>query len=152
MDGVLQLGLISYVWWGSRRDLAGRLDHLFMETHTLALSVLFLSLIMPEAEVYVVAAATAFCLHRAATFDGRAALLNTSVAAYLTGLAVIYYCGGPGKLHLFNAGFALTLGSFVPKVADASQVFRWGTSIFHYGEAAGFVSFFLWAQAMPALL
>jgi len=127
------------------------LDHLFMETHTLALSVLFLSLIVPAAEVYFVAAATAFCVYRAVTFDGRAALLNTSVAAYFTGLAVIYCCGGPGKLHLFSGAFALTLGAFVPKVADASQVFRWGTSVFHYGEAAGFVSFFLWAQTTPAL-
>ena len=122
-----------------------------METHTLALSVLFLSMVVPPAEAYLVAAATAFCLYRAVMFDGKAALLNTSVAAYCTGVAAIHCCGGPGKLHLFSLGFALTLGSFVPKVADASQVFRWGTSIFHYGEAAGFVAFFLWAQTTPAL-
>ena len=33
----------------------------------------------------------------------------------------------------------------MPKVADASQVLRWGTTIFRYCEATGFVSFLMGA-------
>ena len=79
---LVMLGLVSYVWWGSRRALAGSLDNLMTETHTLAPSVLFVSTIVPDAELLLVSAATACCVYRGATFDGWAALLNTSVAAY----------------------------------------------------------------------
>ena len=37
------LGIASYAWWGSQRQLAWDLDHYFMEIHILGLSLVILS-------------------------------------------------------------------------------------------------------------
>jgi hypothetical protein len=45
---MLALGLASYAWWGARRKRALRADHVMMEAHALAATVLFLSIAHPS--------------------------------------------------------------------------------------------------------
>ena len=52
----LLLGLTSYAWWGSRTLLAWQLDNRLMELATGALAVLFLSLVAPKMEHFLVSA------------------------------------------------------------------------------------------------
>ena len=70
----------------------------------------------------------------------------------LVGGALFAVCslGGGGRLDLFAGGLALALAGVIFKLADASgDGCQWGTAVFHYMEAAGFVVLFLWAQTMP---
>ena len=134
-----------------RRLRALRLDHIMMEGHTLCLSVLFLSVAHPKAELGFVGLASALVLWRALTLPllARAALLHTSVAAVASALWAIFRCGGTGHMGVYSAGICLTLFGFVAKVADASGAWMFGTSLFHYMEAAGFTSLYIWSQTLP---
>lgn len=114
------LGSVSYVWWASCRELAGHYDHLMMEIHTAALPLLFLSTAMPDAEPALLLVAVLWSSFRAATFPGRAAMLNVAVLAYGTALAAVLIVGGGGDLRLLTAALGATLYGFVPKVAVRS--------------------------------
>ena len=61
----------------------------------------------------------------------------------------IVRCGGTGHMGMYSAGICLTLFGFVAKVADASGAWMFGTSLFHYIEAAGFTSLYIWSQTLP---
>jgi len=64
------MGLVSYVWWASRREIMWRLDHTFMEAMTLGLAVLFLSIAHPAHEASLVAVSARTLAHHAHALGG----------------------------------------------------------------------------------
>ena len=149
---LLVLSLLSHAWWASRRRLACHVDNLFMEAHIVALSLVIVSPALPPAyESWLVLATVAATLLRGVTFSGEAALFPCVALLVGSSLYAVRSLGGSGQLELFAAGLALALAGVVFKLADASgDGCWWGTAVFHYMEAAGFTTLFLWAQTLPA--
>jgi len=142
------LGLASYAWWGSRRQLAWRIDHLFMEVATAGLSISFIAVAVPSLEHACVALGLATCVLRGIA-GRKAALLVTGVLAYVTAVFASVASGGHGSFGVFALGLALKLYGFIPKVADVNGDFAHGTAVFHWLEAAGDAVLFSWGQTLP---
>lgn len=146
---LLALGLFSYAWWGSRSHVAWFWDNLLMEVHTLALSLLFISVAFPSLEMALVGLGMAYGIVRSLLLREGADLVIPTVCSLIVATGVIYQLGGDGSAVRLAAALGTSLCGLAPKIADIQRVWRFGTSLFHYMEAFAFTSFFLWAQTLP---
>jgi len=145
------LGLASYAWWGSKRQLAWRADNVMMEVTVWAIPVLMLSLWMPEYEPWLVFGACAYGIIRAKLLKTGADLLSPSIILLLIAPATIYHHQHTGETLPFVVALNFSLCGLAVKRADDVAGWKYGTAVFHYVEAVGFTAFFLWAQTLPRL-
>lgn len=145
------LGLASYAWWGSRRQAAWLADNVMMEVHVQALALLVISISFPQMEQATVMAGIMMGACRFTNVKKAGAdLVFPGLATILVSLYTVHRLGGTGNLDCFAAALALIFIGFTPKVLDVQGAWQYGTSVFHYMEALGFVAFFLWAQTLPS--
>lgn len=92
------LGLVSFVWWASRRHAAQRLDSWLMETVCNAAAASYFGVAAPEHEMAVVAAWVVVTVWRAATVSCHGSLLWPCVAGMAGHWFAALRLGGSGLM------------------------------------------------------
>jgi hypothetical protein len=143
---VLQ-GLASYLWWSSSREYAWKLDHLMMDSHINALIGVFLSIIFPFMEIFLVLGGLLWIKYKYLTQNG-SNLINRCCSLLIMTIVLTIKFNSCGNINLFILACLLTLGGLVPKIADTAYNFYYGTALFHFMESFGFLTFYYWAQTI----
>jgi hypothetical protein len=144
----LFMGIISYIWWASNLVCVHKLDHLFMELIVNSVTVLILSIAFPSLELLFIVLNLIYINIRSTEIK-RAELVKLSTLLIISTFVPTLVYGSCGDLYTFSLGTIFTLGGLVPKIADYSNNFIYGTALFHFMEAFGFLMFYKWVQTFP---
>ena len=140
------MGIISYLWWSSNLNNIHIIDNLCMELIVNSISTLVWTTIFPLYELYFIFLSILYFILHGYNFN--TAYLVELCLIFLSGTIITSYYHGSGENCLFFLGTLLTIGGLVPKIADRYNRFQYGTSIFHYMEAYGFLIFYKWIQTI----
>jgi len=142
------LGLVSYSRWSSSKKLAKKIDHLFMEAHINGLIVIFLSILFPKLEKIFVLSCIGLIIYRYFTYDTTYHLTIRSYFLLLLIFITTYQFKSSGNINILIYACILTLGGLIPKIADTTKNFKYGTALFHFMESFGFIMFYFWAKTI----
>ena len=150
--GISQLfmGIISYIWWASNLYCIHKLDNLFMELIVNSVTVLVLSIAFPSLELLFMLLNLMY-LNIRTTQIKSAELVKLSIILIISTLVPTFVYGSCGDLYTFAIGSIFTLGGLIPKIADTTNKFVYGTALFHFMEAFGFLMFYKWVQTFPLI-
>ena len=146
------MGIFSYVWWSSSKEIIRIIDHLFMELHCISLCFSFISLIgfnsnyNIENELGFISLLYACVRFRLLT---RAKLGILILFINLCMLALIISLQNVGNINLYYGGLISILFGVFAKAIDKQYRFIWGTALFHLLASITFVLCFEWSQTLP---
>ena len=146
------MGIFSYLWWSSSKEIIRKLDHLFMELHCISLCFSFISLIGfhydydIENELVLI---TLFYTYIRYSFITRAKIGILILFINVCSLTLIISLKNVGNIDLYYGGFiSILFGSYI-KTIDKLSGFIWGTALFHLFASITFVLCFEWSQTLP---
>tara|TARA_Y100000590_G_C15740135_1_gene1019985 strand:+ start:4508 stop:5386 length:879 start_codon:yes stop_codon:yes gene_type:complete len=142
------MGLISYIWWASNLCCIHKLDLLLMELTVNSLTVLVLSTTFPSLELIFIILCILYFKHRTTTLVREEIWELVTVLLISTLIPTLMY-GNCGDQYIFMLGSFFTLGGLVPKIADIKNNFIYGTALFHFMEAFGFLMIYNWTKTFP---
>lgn len=146
------MGLFSYLWWSSSKEIIRKLDHLFMELHCISLSFSFISLIGfnydydIENELVLI---TLFYTYFRFGLMTRAKLGILILCINICALYLIISIKNVGNINLYYGGFISILFGLIFKSIDRINKFMWGTALFHLFASLTFILCFEWSQTLP---
>lgn len=146
----MYMGIVSYIWWSSNLYLAHLIDNFLMDSIVNATTVLVLSVAFPEIELLFLILNLAYTYYKSLDYQG-AQLVKYSIILLCSSLLPVIRHGTCGDKYLFFTGTLFTLGGLVPKIADYTHGFTYGTSFFHFMEAIGFLMFYKWVHSFPII-
>ena len=141
------LGITSYLHWSTQTIIMYRFDHIFMDIHINALTILFLSSIYKILEIKLIIIALFWNVYRF-TKNQRALLFEQSLLAIFSSLFCIYIQNNSGNIYAYISGLILIFSGIIFKILDSCYGFSYGTAIFHFLEAFGFLILYYWIKTI----
>jgi len=144
---LILLGLSSYLHWSTQTIIMYRLDHIFMDMHINSLTILFLSSIYKILEIKLIVISLFWTIYRFSK-NQRALLFKPSLLAISSSLFCIYIKNNSGNLYAYSAGLVSIFSGLLFKILDSFYEFRYGTAVFHFLEAFGFLILYYWIKTV----
>ena len=146
------MGIFSYLWWSSSKEIIRVIDHLFMELHCISLSFSFISLLgfsydyNIENDLLLITLFYAYFRFRLLT---RAKLGILILFINMSSLLLIISIKNVGNINLYYGGFISILFGLFMKTIDKLYDFTWGTALFHLFASLTFIFSYEWSQTLP---
>lgn len=144
----IAMGIFSYIWWASSLYYANLLDNLYMELIVNSVTVLNLSAAFPSFQILFVLSAIAFLYKRGHFIRRKNKLVPLGTLLVLSSFVPVLVYNNCADYYSFMLASAFSLGGLIPKIA-CGKSFIYGTTLFHFMEAAGFIMFYKWAHTFP---
>jgi hypothetical protein len=141
------LGITSYLHWSTQTIIMYRLDHIFMDMHINSLTILFISSIYKVLEIKLIVIALFWTIYRF-TKNQRALLYETSLLSIFSSLFCIYIQNNSGNIYAYIVGLFSIFSGLIFKILDSCYGFSYGTAIFHFLEALGFLILYYWIKTV----
>jgi len=144
---LILLGITSYLHWSTQTIIMYRLDHIFMDMHINSLTILFISSIYKILEINLIIIALFWTVYRFIK-NQRALLFETSLLAIFSSLFCIYIQNNSGDVYSYMIGLISIFIGLIFKIIDSSYGFVYGTAVFHFLEAMGFLILYYWIKTV----
>ena len=144
---LLSLGIASYLHWSTQTIIMYRLDHIFMDMHINSLTILFISSIYEILEIKLIIVTILWTIYRF-TKNKRALLFEPSLLAIFSSLFCIYIQNNSGNVNAYIGGLFIIFSGLIFKILDSCYGFSYGTAIFHFLEASGFLILYYWIKTV----
>lgn len=142
------IGILSILWWSSTLTIIRKLDHIFMETHSVYLSLSFITLINNNYVKIINILIILFILLRFYTLNQNAKIGNVLLFKKIMIFSLCLYFKNVGNVLLLSISNLFILLSFIMKVTDNVFNFKWGTGLFHIFAPLGLLLSYEWSQTL----
>lgn len=145
------LGVFSYLWWSSSKEIIRKIDHLFMELHCISLGFSFISLIGFNSN-YNIENVLNFIIFFYAyirfKFINKAKIGLCIIFVNICAFILMFNLKNIGYINLYYGGYLSILIGIFTKSLDKLYKFIWGTAFFHLFASLSFILCFEWSQTL----